>query len=369
MKKFTLFATLTFCILLLAGCAVTPNKEPDTEKDTSVKEPVTETESQQFSSDADTSIDLLREKIGKSKALFGMAYIGYFDGAATDETRIDFGQWFQATSSPLVTEYPFVSEIDKNHTVGTNGHLYCIIAKDDNSSISVNRIGNDNPIYTAQNGDPILVFCNIDGDAKKADTVVTIKNADGAEYHWKPTLDDVGFPNLLIGDERELLSWDFTATSTPDTGFDLEGWLVEGWRGPTAVGLAYDESGTDWWISTWDNSVSYCLSFYLNESNKYDGEVMLECFYEGNSAVQAKWEGSWRIETEPETASRLYVDMKLTGGANKASFESAATVSESYLALIPQTGNNLLLVADDRSAICPIFPEGVQAVELTRADG
>lgn len=380
MKKFILFATLTFCILLLAGCAVSPNKELDTEKDTSVKEPVTEkdtsvkesvteTDSRQFSDEAVKSIDALRQSMGESKAQFGMAYIGYFDGAVAEETGIDFGQWFYSISSPLADEYPFVSETDQNHTVGTEGHLYCIIAKDDKSSISVSRKDGDNPLYTAQNGDPILVFCNIDGDAKKADTVVTIKTADGTEYRWEPTLDDVGFPNLLIGDERELLSWDFTPVSNPEGDFDLEGWLAEGWGGLTAVGLAYDENGTNWWISTWDNSVSYCLSFYLNESGNYDGEVTLECFYEGDSAVQAKWEGNWRIETEMEQPSRLYLDMKLTDGADIVAFENAATVSESYLTLAPQSGNNLLLVANDKSAVCPIFPEGVQAVELTFADG
>lgn len=369
MKKFILFTALTFCILLLVGCVGNSDKEPDTTNGTSAEELVTQTINQQFSSEAGTSMDALREEISKSKALFGMAYIGYFDSAAAGETEIDFGQWFYSTSSPLAAEYPFVSEIDENHTLGTNGHLYCVIAKDDKSSISVSRKDGDKPLYIAQNGDPILVFCNIDGDAKKADTVVTIKTADGTEYRWEPTLDDTGFPNLLIGDERELLSWDFTSVSNPDGDFDLEGWLAEGWSGPTDVGLAYDSNGIDWWISTWDNSVSYCFSFYLNESGKYDGNAVLECFYKDNSTVQAKWEGNWRIETESEQPSRLYVDLKLTGGADAASFENVSTVSEAYLALIPQSGNYLLLVADDKNAVCPIFPEGVQAVELAYAAG
>lgn len=356
MKKFTLFITLTFCILLLAGCVANPNKEP-----------ATETGNRYFSDDVDTSIDLLREEIGKNNARFGMAYIGYFDSAVANDTGNDFGQWFYAASSLLTADYPFVSEIDENHTVGTEGHLYCIVAQDYKSSISVTRKGDDKPIYTAQNGDPILLFCNLDGNAQKADTVVTVKTEDGTKYYWEPTLDDTGFPNLLVGDERELLSWDFTAIS--DKGFDLEGWLVEGWVGPTAVGLAYDSTGTDWWISTWDNSVSYCLSFRIKESDKYDGEVVLECFYEGDSTVQAEWKGSWRIETEPEQLSRLYLNLNLTSGKDRAAFKNVTTVSESYLALISQSGNNLLLVADNTDAVLPVFPDGVQAVELTFADG
>lgn len=156
--------------------------------------------------------------------------------------------------------------------------------------------------------------------------------------------------------------------TVPDMDFDLEGWLAEGWLGPTAVGLACDKDGTCWRVSTWDGSVSYCLYFYLNGSGSYDGEVVLECFYKNESAVQANWQGRWRIETETEQSCRLYLDVMLTGGEDMASFEDATIVSESYLALVPRSGNNLLLVADDTCAMLPIFPEGVQAVELTFVD-
>ncbi len=344
-----------------------PSKEQDSTKEHSVEASVTNTSNQQFSNDAGTSIDVLREEISQSKALFGMAYIGYFDSATADETGIDFGQWFHAASSPLAAYYPFISEIDEAHTIGTEGHLYCIIAKDYESSIAVNTIDNSKMLYRAENGDPILLFCNRDGDVQTADTNVIITATDGTICQWEPTLDEMGYPELLIGDDRELLSWDFTPI--PDTGFDLEGWISEGWLGPTAVGLAYNNYGTDWWINTWDNSVSYCLSFYLNENDSYDGEVILECFYAGDSSVQAKWQGWWRIETEMEQPSRLYLDLTLINGADMATFENAATVSESYLAMVPQSGNNLLLVADDVGAVLPIFPDGVQAVELTLADG
>lgn len=61
--------------------------------------------------------------------------------------------------------------------------------------------------------------------------------------------------------------------------------------------------------------------------------------------------------------------MALVNGADMASFENAATVLESYRVLISQSGDYLLLVADDIGAMLPIFPENVQAVELMRAYG
>lgn len=391
-RKTFIFTALFLCLVLLAGCSSKSDKgagsalnpwsgltpehseeesEEHSDEDTGklpVDVPTVYTSSQSFSSDAGTSIDVLREEIGQSTALFGVAYIGQFDREIADMTGIDYEQWFSSASSPLAAYYPFVSEIDEAHTIGTEGHLYCVIAKDYGSSICVSRAGDDTPLYTAKNGDPFLLFSNLGGNAQKADTVVTVTTADGTEYRWEPTLDELGYPQLLIGDERELLSWDFTPL--PDTGFDLEGWLTEGWLGPNATGLAYDSDGRDWWIETWDGSVSYCLHFYLNGGGSYDGEVSLECFYAGDSTMQAQWQGWWRIETEADQPSRLYIDMMLYNGADKAAFESSAAVSESYRVLLHPSGEYVLLVADDGAeVVLPIFPDGVQAVELTLSEG
>lgn len=188
-------------MLFWRGCSAKPNKEPDSAKEHSVKEPVTDTRNQQFSNGAGTSIDVLREEISQSTALFGLVYIGYFDSAVADETDIDFGQWFHAASSPIAAYYPFVSEIDENHTIGTEGHLYCIIARDYESSIAVNTIDNSEVLYRAENGDPILLFCNRDGDVQTSDTTVIITAADGTVCQREPTLDEMGYPLLLVGDD------------------------------------------------------------------------------------------------------------------------------------------------------------------------
>lgn len=394
MQHKTIIVTVfILCLVLLAGCLAKPNKEPDftkeysleesdstkeysleefdSTKEYSLEEPATYISSSHFSNAAGTSIDVLREemvKLPSEPAVFGMAYLGYFE--YIEETGIDFNQWFYHAAAPLAEYYPFITEIDEAHTIGTEGHLYCVIAQDYASSISVNSIENGELLYQSENGDPILIFCNLDGDAAKADTVVTIKTVDGNEYQWEPMLDNMGFPNILVGDERRLLSYDL-GNVLFDTGFDAEDWLANGWCGPTAAGLAYDDYGTNWWVSTWDNSISYCLSFYLieSENDSYDGEVVLECFYAGDSTVQAQWQGWWRIETEMEQPSRLYLDLMLLNGADMAAFENASVVSESYLAMVPLSEDYLLLVADDVGTALPIFPEGAQTVELTLGAG
>lgn len=368
-SKFLAFFTALVLIFALCACSANePSGHSDKGKDKLSSVSIGNTESQEFSADAGTSIDVLREEIGQSTAQFGIAYVGYFDAETAEETGIDFAQWFYANSSGIAAYYPFISEIDEAHTVGSEGHLYCVIAKDYDSSISVSRIGDDKPLYRAENGDPILVFGNLDGDAQKADTVVTVTTADGTEYRWEPTLDEIGYPNILVGNERELLSWDFTATG--DEGFDLEAWLSDGWLGVAVGSLAGIGDGIDWWISTWDGSVRYCLTFNSIKSGSYDGEVVLECFYADGSTVQAQWQGWWRVETELDQPSRLYIDMMLYNGADMDAFSSCSLISESYRALIHPSGDYILLVADDdASTINPIFPDGVQAVELSQSVG
>lgn len=218
--------------------------QSDSDEQSSSEESVAGTGSQQFSSEAGTSIDVLREEISQSTAPFGIAYIGYFDSATADDSGIDFPQWFYAVTSALNENYPFVLEIDEEHIIGTEGFLYCVIAGDYNTSISVNSIDSNELLYRSENGDPVLLFCNHDGDAQKADTTVIITTEDGTEYQWEPTLDEnMEHPKLLVGNERELLSWDFTLTPFQNMEFDLDSWLSEGWSGPTAVGLANDSNG------------------------------------------------------------------------------------------------------------------------------
>lgn len=210
----------------------------------------TEQPAQQFSNDAGTSIDVLREEITNADARFGVSYVGCFE--YIEETGIDFAQWYYGASAPLAAYYPFASEINAAHTIGESGNLYCILGKNYEDAIKVTDSSGQTR-YSASNGDPILLFCDNGSDGKTADLTVTITSADGAVYTYAPRLDEISFPELLIGDERQLLSWDFTPIE--DNGsFDLENWFADGWGGVTAVGLACDENGTCWWIDTWDGS-------------------------------------------------------------------------------------------------------------------
>lgn len=326
------------------------------------EEDVAYTGVQRFSNDAGTSIDVLREELERAGALFGVADLGYYE--YIEQTGIELAQWLYGNI--VCSYYPFVYEIDEAHTIGEKGRLYCIVARDFDASLEVSTPEGE-LLYRAKNGDPIMVFANLDGDVLKGDIAVTVTLADGSACSWQPRLDESGYVDLPVGNERELLGMDFAPIE--DTGIDLDAWMSEGWSGVTALGLAYDEAGTYWWISTWDNSVSYCLSFYLCSDDVYDGTAVLECYYDGDTDLQAQWEGWWSMETQPDQPSRLYMELSLVGGADAAAFKKLEHITESYLTMVPPSGNNLLLIAENDEPRLPIFPEGVQVVELTLEAG
>lgn len=374
MKLRTIRGILTAAILLLglSGCTVTGISDPistlgssgtsapaaSSTAESTTDAPFPLTAAQLFSGDAGTSIDVLREEIGQSTAVFGVAYVGQWSAAAAADSGIALEQWLESALSPLAANYPFASEIDASHIIGSDGTLFCIVAGDFASSIAVSATDSGEQLYRSENGDPILLFAGSD------DLTVSITTADGAEYLWHPMLDaNQEHPQLLIGDERELLSWDFTPTSMWDELFS------EGWAGPTNAGLALDANGMDWWYTTADARVSYCLSFYRLDAASYDGEVVLQCFYADDTTLQAEWQGWWRLETEEGQPSRLSIDMMLLNGADTASFQASSLVGETCQVLIHPSGEFLLLMSDEGGSVLPFLQEGVQMVEFTCAAG
>lgn len=301
-----------------------------------------------------------------------MGYVGYYE--YHEETGIDFGQWYEATVSPFAAYYPFFSEIDADHTIGESGYLYCILGRNYEDAITVTDQGGQT-LYSASNGDPILLFCANGSDGKTADLTLTITSADGTVCTYAPTLDEQSYPQLLVGDERKLLSWIIQPAEESTISFDAL--LAEGWLGENAYGLAGDdvENLRNWVLSMWDDEketmVDFSLTFVPNPSSSgaYDGEVLMQCTYEGESGTQAEWEGWWRIETELDQPSRLEIDLMLMRGDDMEHYEDVAYTSESYWVMVHPNGEIILLVPESGYSQLPFMGEGVPGVELMLAMG
>lgn len=331
-----------------------------------------QTEAQEFSNEAGTSIDVLREEITSAGAVFGVGYVGYYE--YIEATGIDFGQWYEGAASPFAAYYPFFMEIDTNHTIGEGGYLYCILAGEYESSITVTDQSGQT-LYSAENGDPILLFCDQGGNGQNADLTVTITSADGTSLTYVPALDQQECPQLLIGDERQLLSWLIQGAEESTISFDAL--LSEGWLGMNAYGLAGDDvfAPRTWTICMWDEEkqtmVDFSLSFCPNppEGGAVDGEVLMQSFYEGVSGVQGEWEGWWRVETELDQPSVLQLDLMLMRGDDMAHYEAVPTLSETFWAMIHPNGEILLLIPQSGYSALPFMGDGVPAVELMLSMG
>lgn len=341
------------------GGDLAENESTSAEAESSTAEPQQTETTQAPSETEDASVEALRGEIKQAGAVFGVAYLGsYFNGSTS------YAEWFTAAAGGLIDSYPFVFEIDAAHTIGTEGHMYCILPGADVISLTADSMDGE-VLYQSETNAPILLFCSRDGEGMIADTVVTFMTGSGKVYQWEPRLDSTFLPEPYLGNNTELLSWDFTPT--PDMSFSLEDWYIDGWCGPTKAGLAGADTfdGMTWCVTAWDSNATYQLHFYLNGSSSYDGEVVLECFYGDDMEVQANWQGWWRMETTENRSSTLSLDMMLMYGKDQDAFTDASVISETFDVLIHPSGSYLLLAAANGATLLPFFPEGTPTMELT----
>ena len=76
-------------------------------------------------------------------------------------------EWVSKAAPELCAQYPFVRNIPRERVVGSGGSLFCVVPRDPNTSVVVNRIqwnekagGYDNVevLYRSESGEPFLVF-------------------------------------------------------------------------------------------------------------------------------------------------------------------------------------------------------------------
>lgn len=348
------------------------SEEPSTTQSQPEPETQPDVPEQQFSNDGAVSVDVLREEIDRAGALFGVGYVGYFE--YHEELGVDFAQWYESTASPFSAEYPFFSEIDANHIIGESGYLYCILARDYGASVTVSD-PDGQMLYSASNGDPILLFCDGGIDGQSADLTLTITAADGTACTYAPTLDELNYPQLLVGADRQLLSW--IIQPEEETTISIDELFAAGWCGINDYGLAGDDvqNPQAWVAYLWDEekqtTVEFSLSFCPNpsESGATDGEILMQCFYENESGVQAEWEGWWKVETEPDRESILRLDLMLMRGDDMAHYEAVPTLSETYWAMIHPNGEIILLIPQSGDSALPFMDRDAGCVELMLAMG
>lgn len=254
---------LSACLLLcFAACG--GNQNPTTGSTASTTEQLTQpTDATHTSTTAptehteDPSLIIFRQAMVETPQLFAVAYFGYVSQDA------DPFEVMQEAAPQLCENLPFLLAIGKENVLGAYGYLFCIVPKDENATVAVDRYTwngdsyeNEQVLYRSEQGTPILVMCPNENGVP--DTFLTITDSDGTVTIWCPHIGSSGRVAALCDDQGESLLMDFTPYGdTPIPYLDMVGtwalrWTeVEGDRveappGSCAVTVTTDGMGFFW---------------------------------------------------------------------------------------------------------------------------
>ena len=201
-----------------------------------------------------------------------------------------------------------------HRVVGSGGSLFCVVPRDLNATLAVNRIrwnpqnedyDNLEVLYRSESGEPILLYACADmGESPYPDTEVIVTDSKGRTITWYPIYGAAMLPYDFDNDAP--IGYDFT-----DYGGEYDGDI--GWTYPTAEQLA-----NVWvWEGYKDDQYSFgTLTLHAN------GNAALTWWYEKDAGkAQEDYEGTWKLQGKD--SDQLALKMTLVGGER---YKSGSTV-------------------------------------------
>ena len=320
-----------------------------------------------FSEEAEQSLVWLRDRMDVPQTMFGAAFLGY-TGEASDR------DWLSEADPAMLQKYPFISEIDAEHTVLSDDlYLYCLVPVDENATVSINLVTwgptSDNEeiievLYRSESGDPVLFWaaCGDDAYAYLSYIQVQIVDSAGNSCVWYPQLDAMGCIVPCLSENGDYLSFDFTEYGWQDAPPELAPWLADGWSGIYAAGL--EGSWTTQMVE--DTGRTMCYNMTLYPEDETGGTVDLYWYYEDSDDLEAVWSGFWTITTVQDGPGYVTLDLSLSGGNAYGVSDGPYYLSETYPFLVSHSGMELVLGNGLQNIPLPFMPEGeMQLYELT----
>ena len=287
-------------------------------------------------SDNDESLALLRKSMAEvPDYIFAAAYIGSAAGGP-DDFELPIQEWVSKAAPELCAQYPFVRNIPRERVVGSGGSLFCVVPRDPNASVVVNRIqwnekagGYDNVevLYRSESGEPFLVFACADmGEAIDPDTEVIVTNSGEEPLKWYPYYGMVALP-YSPEDGREL-GYDFTVYTQGENG-DIDGDVR--WTGATGEQLTE-------YIWTWEGDYENqpaMATMALTRGNSADqGRITFKWWYgEDNGDPQEVYEGDWLLT---DGGKFLGLTMTRSGGRQYKKGEASTSVEGAFRIQVPE---------------------------------
>jgi len=220
-------AVLLIGSMLLASCTLLPDDQNETQPTNSTvtvkatdtietTQPVNTSQTADIAiptnASEDPSLIIFRQAMVETPQIFAAAFFGYVPQDA------DPFALMQEATPQLCEDLPFLLTISKDHILGIEGQLFCIVPADENATVAVNRrpwneetesYEEPEVLYRSESGSPILVMCP--NEDWIPDTEVVITDLNGTVTIWSPYLDPSYHISALRNDNGESLIFDFTS--------------------------------------------------------------------------------------------------------------------------------------------------------------
>ena len=286
-------------------------------------------------SDNDESLALLRKSMAEvPDYIFAAAYISSAAGGP-DDFELPIQEWVSKAAPELCAQYPFVQNIPRERVVGSGGSLFCVVPRDPDATLAVNRIrwnpqnedyDNLEVLYRSESGDPILLYACADmGESPYPDTEVIVTDSTGKTVTWYPIY---GITALPYDYEYDLpLGYSFTVCDEDYGGDMIEESM---WTAPTAEQLAR-------YVWTWQGDLAeqpaMATMSLTQGSGAEPGQITFTWWYTKDYGdPQEIYEGSWSL-----TDSGEHIDLTMTrsGGRQYTKGEAPTTVSGMFPVQVP----------------------------------
>lgn len=301
----------------------------------------------------DDSLDLLRQELDERQQdeRFAVAYIGDIDGKLSD-LAVPLRDWINDTAPGLCAQYTFVRNIPQERVVGDSGSLFCVVPRDPNATVAVNRVRWNEAkggyetlevLYRSESGDPILLFISNDLGTVPTDTTeLLLTDSHPDTLSWYPIPGIVALPYDYENDRK--LAYDFTFYSQEgNDGFGSD----IGWTCPTGSQLTQEVWA---WQGNTDKPALATLELHANSSQEGDwGTATFTWWYESDFVTPEEvYTGDWGLTGNGEYSGVIMLDLTRTGGKRYTPGETERIIHDGFIVQVPMAFEDYTYLSIDK---------------------
>lgn len=301
----------------------------------------------------DDSLNLLRQELDERQQdeRFAVAYIGDIDGDLSD-LAIPLRDWINDTAPGLCAQYTFVRNIPQERVVGDSGSLFCVVPRDPNATVAVNRARWNEAkggyetlevLYRSESGDPILLFVSNDLGTVPTDTTeLLLTDSHPDTLSWYPIPGIVALPYDYENDRK--LAYDFTFYSQEgNDGFGSD----IGWTCPTGSQLTQEVWA---WDGNTDKPALATLELHANSSQEGDwGTATFTWWYESDFVTPEEvYTGDWGLTGNGEYSGVIMLDLTRTGGKRYTPGETERIIHDGFIVQVPMAFEDYTYLSIDK---------------------